>query len=236
MRVKKLLPLIILVVLLILFFASGLNRYVSFEALKQNHQQLQAWTQQHLFFAAIIYMLAYMIAVAVSIPGAWLFTLVGGFLFGIVMGTILVVISATIGATIIFFATKTALADFFYAKASKWLRHFEAGFRENEFNYLLFLRLVPLFPFWLINIVAGLLNVSVRDFVVATFLGIIPGSAVYVAVGNGLSSIFAENKTLHLNIIFQPKILIPILLLAILSIVPVIYKKYKTRKIGNDKT
>jgi uncharacterized membrane protein YdjX (TVP38/TMEM64 family) len=105
----------------------------------------------------------------------------------------------------------------------------EAGFRENAFNYLLVLRLIPLFPFWLVNLVPAFLGVPLRTYVVATLLGIIPGSLVYASVGNGLGVVFDQGDTPDLGIIFKPAILGPILGLAALALLPVVYRRYKAR-------
>ncbi len=204
--------------------------YLSFSSLQQQHQQLQRWTSQHYVLVVFIYMLTYIIAVALSVPGAIFLTLAGGYLFGIVPGTIYVVISATIGACIIFTAVKTALGRWLEDKASGWVSRMEKGFQENAFSYTLFLRLVPLFPFWVVNIVPALLDVRLRIFVVATFLGIIPGSFVYVLVGNGLGSILKTGQQPNLGIIFQPQVLVPLVALALLSLLPILYKKLKRSK------
>ena len=169
----------------------------------------------------------YIIAVAISIPGAVILSLIGGFLFGIILGTLYVIISATIGATIIFLAARSAFHALLLAKATPWLEKMEKGFQKNALQYLLFLRLIPLFPFWLVNIVPALLNVRLRTYIIATFFGIIPGVLVYVSVGNGLDTLFQTGQTPDLGIIFKPAILLPLLGLAILSLIPVIFKKWK---------
>jgi uncharacterized membrane protein YdjX (TVP38/TMEM64 family) len=227
---KKWLPLIILLVALGLFYFSGWSRYLSFAELKQHREQLTAWTQTNFALAALIFTTLYTLSIAVSIPGATFFTLAGGFLFGIIWGSILVVISATLGATIIFLAVRTALAGLIAKRASGWIEKMRRGFQDGAFEYLLVLRFVPLFPFWVVNIVPGLLGVSTRTYVVATFLGIIPGSIVYVMLGNGLGYFFDQNQTPDLGIIFQPRILLPLIALGVLSIIPVIYKSLKRKK------
>ena len=221
------LPLFIILVALGFIIYFRLYEYLRFSMLQQNYQQLQYWTAQYYLLVVLAFIAIYIIAVAVSIPGATILTLAGGFLFGILPGTIYVVMSATIGACIIFLAVKTALGKWLSQKAGGWISRMEKGFQKNAFNYLLFLRLVPLFPFWAINIVSALLDVRFRVFVIATFFGIIPGTVVYISVGNGLGSILRANQIPNLAIIFQPVILIPILALALLSLVPILYKKRK---------
>ncbi len=227
--VVRFLPLIILILALILFFYFGLYEYLTFEVLERYRNQLISWTQQHYVLTVLSFMIIYIIAVAVSIPGATILTITGGFLFGYIFGTIYVVISATIGATIIFLAARTALGEILAKKAGATIKRLEQGFQKNAFNYLLFLRLVPLFPFWLVNIVPGLLNMRLSSYVAATFIGIIPGSFVYVLLGNGVGAVLAAGKTPDLGIILKPEILAPLIGLGILALVPIIYKKYKSK-------
>jgi len=226
---KKWLPLAFLVMLFVLAIYFRVDKWFSFSMLKQHHDQLLVWRDQHFLLASLLFIVTYTVVVMASIPGATLLTIMGGFLFGIFWGTVLVVASATMGATFVFLAVKTALGDWLSRKASGWVKRMEVGFARDEFNYLLFLRLVPLFPFFAINIVAGLLNVRLRHYVLATLIGIIPGSLVYVLVGNGLSSVFANNEEPNLGILFQPSVFIPILALGVLALVPIFYRRYKRK-------
>ena len=226
---KRFIPLILLVIGLVLFFYFRLYQYLSFTQLKAHRDLLLQWTSTHYELAVLAYFVIYIVAVAISIPGAIFLTLTGGFLFGIVFGTIYTVIAATIGATLLFIAVKTAFGTWLANKANTWVKRMQQGFQENAFNYLLFLRLIPLFPFWAVNIAPALLNMRLVPFMVATLVGIIPGSLVYVALGNGLQEIFANNQTPNLGVIFKPVILLPIVGLAILALVPIIYKKMSSR-------
>jgi uncharacterized membrane protein YdjX (TVP38/TMEM64 family) len=217
-------PLIFLLLLLVLFFSLGLNKYLTFSSLKDHSNALITYTNNHFFLATLLFITIYSLAVAISIPGALFLTLAGGFLFGIVWGTLFVLFSATLGATLLFFAVRTAMGEWLAKRATSWVGRMREGFQESAFFYLLFLRLVPIFPFWAVNIVPAVLNVDAKTFIMATFIGIIPGTFVYVMAGNGLSHIFATNQTPNLGIIFDPQILIPLLALAALSLIPVIYK------------
>ncbi|NNM58563.1 MAG: TVP38/TMEM64 family protein [Legionellales bacterium] len=223
-----------LLLLLILFFYFHLYRYLSFESLNHYHHQLVIWTDEHYVLTVLGFMLAYIAVVAISVPGATFLTLTGGFLFGILLGTLYVVIAATIGATILFLAVKTSFGEWLAKRAVGKMAAFEEGFRKNEFNYILTLRLIPIVPFWLINIVSALFNVRARNFILATALGIIPGSLVYVLLGNGLGYLFDSGKTPDLGIIFAPKILVPLLALAALSLLPVVYRAIKGKAGGKN--
>ncbi|MCH9718191.1 MAG: VTT domain-containing protein [Gammaproteobacteria bacterium] len=169
-----------------------------------------------------------MLAVAASIPGAWFLTLIAGFLFGPILGTFVVVFSATMGAFFVYLAVKFALRDWIAQKTTKWLKLMEKGFQDNAFSYLFFLRLVPVFPFWLINIIPALLGVPLRTFIGATFLGIIPGSFVYVLVGNSLGHVFDANQTPNLDILKDPILFLPLVALGLLTLVPILYRRFKS--------
>ncbi len=220
------LPLLFLLIMLFFVIYFRLYTYLSFDSLKQHREFLSTWTTQHFVLASVIFMLVYTIAVAISVPGAIFLTLTGGFLFGLFFGTMYVVISATLGAILIFLAMKTALRHWVERAAGRFIKQMSQGFQQNAFSYLMVLRLVPLFPFWVVNIVPALLGVNLRTFALTTFLGIIPGSLVYVWVGSGLSYIFERQQTPNLQIIFAPQILLPLLALAVLSLIPLFYKYF----------
>lgn len=228
----RVLPLLVLIAGLAAFFALGLHRYISFSTLAQHRQTLLAWVAEYGVLAGIAFAVVYAVVVAFSLPGGALLTLTSGFLFGVVGGTLCAVIGATIGATAVFLAARTALGDFLRAKAGAAVRRMEEGFREDALSYLLVLRLVPLFPFWLVNLVPAFLGVPLRTYVLGTFIGIIPGTLVFASVGNGLGSVFDAGGTPDLGIIFRPAILLPILGLAVLALIPVGYKRWKARKSG----
>ncbi|MDF1796776.1 MAG: TVP38/TMEM64 family protein [Coxiellaceae bacterium] len=231
---KKWIPLLIIIVILALALYFRWYEYFSFNSLQQHRGQISSWVEHHYIYAALGYMLVYIVATAISVPGAAFITLAGGFMFGPWLATVYVVISATIGACIIFLAVKTALGEWLSQKAGGWVVKMEKGFQHDAFAYLLSLRLIPIFPFWVINIVPALLNVPLRTFFFATLIGIIPGSFVYCLVGNGLGALFKTGEHPNLGIIFQPEILIPLILLALLSVVPVIYKKLKRKKLDSN--
>ena len=208
-------------------FIFGLDDYLSFEILKNNRQTALEWYGQNRVMASVSFVAFYAMVVALSVPGAVWLSLAAGFIFGTARATVVVVFSATLGALGIFFIAKYALADFFHEKAGKAGRKMEKGFRENALSYLLVLRLVPLIPFWLVNLVPALLGVPTRTFVIGTFFGIIPGTVVFCSIGNGLGAVFDRGEMPDLKIIFQPEIFGPLLGLAVLSLIPVIYKRMK---------
>lgn len=227
--VKRWLPLGVLVAGLVLFFAFGGQHYVSLELLRRHRGALLAFVAAHGLGAALAYMLAYAAMTAFSLPGGALMTIVGGFLFGAYWGAFYAVLGATVGATLLFLAARTALGAFLAAKAGPFLHKMEAGFKENALSYLFVLRLVPLFPFWLVNLVPALLNVSLRVYLIGTFFGIMPGGFVFALVGSGVGEVLDAGGKPELDIIFRAEVLLPILGLALLALVPVVYKRLKTR-------
>ncbi len=229
---RRFVPLAILVGGLAAFFALHLDRYLSLTMLAENRMDLLAWVQRSGALAPVAFVAIYAVAVAISVPGATVLTLAGGFLFGTVLGSIYSVVGATLGAIAVFLAARTALGDVFRARAGPTLRKMEAGFRENAASYLLLLRLVPLFPFWLVNLVPALLGVPFGIYAWTTLVGILPGSAVYTSIGNGLGALVDAGKMPNLNIILSPEILLPLVGLGLLSLLPVAYKKLKARRQG----
>ena len=227
---RRLMPLAILVAGLVAFFALGLDRYLTFSALERHREYLTTMANQHAVLAPLVYTAIYAVTVALSIPGGAILTILGGFLFGLVGGTAYSVIGATIGAAGVFLAARTALHDPLQRRAGSSLKAMKAGFNENALSYLLFLRLVPVFPFWLVNLVPALLGVQLSTFMLGTFFGIIPGTLVYASVGNGLGAIIDAGEKPDLGVIFMPEVLLPILGLSVLSLVPVVYKKVKARR------
>ena len=226
-RIKRFVPLAILLLAIAGVLASGLADYLSFEQLQKNRAQLLDFVDRHPLLAPLLFMAIYAAVIALSIPGGAVLTVAGGFLFGVGLATLYVVVAATVGASLVFLAARTALGDSLRAKAGPWMRRMEDGFRENALNYLLFLRLIPIFPFWLVNLVPAFLGVPFPTYVIATFLGIIPGTLVYASVGNGLGAVFDAGQSPDLGIIFEPAIILPIIGLAVLAVLPVAYRKIK---------
>ncbi len=231
---KKLIPLAVFGIGIAAFFAFGLNEYLTFEQLKENRGQLTTFVSTMPVLSVALFILFYAAIVAFSVPGAALLTLAGGFLFGIWEGTAAVVVGATAGATILFLAARFVLGDALRSKAGPWLAKMETGFNEDAFNYLLVLRLIPAFPFFIVNLVPAFLGVSTRTFVVATFLGIIPGTFVYASIGAGLGSIFDSAQEFSLKGALTPEVIVALVGLAVLSLVPVAYKKIKSRRAASN--
>jgi uncharacterized membrane protein YdjX (TVP38/TMEM64 family) len=231
---KRLVPLAVLAAGIAAFFVFGLDKYLTFEQLRQNREVLTSFVSANPLTSIVIFVLIYTAAVALSVPGAAILTLTGGFLFGIWEGTAAVVIGATAGATALFLAARFVLGDTLRAKAGPWLAKMEAGFNEDALSYLLVLRLIPAFPFFMVNLVPAFLGVSVRTFVIATLLGIIPGTFVFASIGAGLGSIFDSMQDFSLKGALTPQVITALIGLALLSLLPVAYKKIKARRATSE--
>lgn len=206
------------------FFYFDLKQYVSLDALQSNRDSLLAFTEKNYITAVALFILFYIVQTAFSLPGAVIFTLAGGFLFGSVMGTLFVNIAATTGATLAFLAARYVLRDWVEKKFGDPLGSFQRGFADNAFNYLLTLRLIPLFPFFLVNMVSGLTRVGIGTYMLATAIGIIPGSFVFAYAGRQLGTINSLKE------IASPNVLLAFTMLGLLALVPLIYKKYQARQ------
>ncbi len=219
-----------LLAVLVLFFWSGLDRYLTFEALRENREALQGWVRANGALAVLAYVLAYTAVTAFSLPGGAVMSITGGFLFGTLWGALYIVVGATSGALLLFMAAKTALGDPLRARAGPWLRKMERGFRKNALSYLLVLRLVPLFPFFVVNLAPAFLGVSPGVYFVGTLIGIIPGSFVFASVGAGLGDIFEAGGAFSVESVLTPRVLLALGGLAVLSLIPVAYKKFRSRE------
>ncbi|MDD9856114.1 MAG: TVP38/TMEM64 family protein [Gammaproteobacteria bacterium] len=204
------------------FYFDGWS-YLSFDYLKQNRDRLLDYAHANYASAVLIFIGVYIAQTAFSLPGGLILTLAGGFLFGSVLGTLFVNIGATAGATLAFLAARYVLRDWVERRFGGKLEAIQSGFEQNAASYLLTLRLIPLFPFFLVNLAAGITRVRVRVYVAATAAGIIPGSFVYAYAGRQLGSIDSPAE------IASPRVLLAFVFLGVLALAPVAYKKFKAR-------
>ncbi len=224
----RFLPILIIALGAAAFFLSGAHNYLTFAAIKENYRTLAAFVETHFWISLALYMLAYVGVTALSIPGASIMSVLGGFLFGNATGTSAAVVSATIGATLIFLAARLAIAGWSTIGISEIVRKLEAGFSKNAFSYLLLLRLMPLFPFFLVNIASAFTRIKTSTYILATSIGIIPGAFAFVSAGNGLGAVFERDGDLKLKgLLLQPEILTPIIALSALAAIPILYRAIK---------
>ncbi len=205
------------------FLYFDLGRYVSLDALKANRDGLLAYTNANYPAAVALFVAAYILQTAFSLPGGAVMTLAGGFLFGSVLGTIFVNIGATLGATAAFLAARYVLRDWVERTFGERIEPIQAGFAQNAFSYLLTLRLIPAFPFFLVNLVSGLTRVNLGTYVTATSIGIIPGSFVFAFAGQQLGAINSLAE------IASPGVLLAFTFLGLLALMPLAYRKFTNR-------
>jgi uncharacterized membrane protein YdjX (TVP38/TMEM64 family) len=229
---RRLLPLVaILIVAAVGAFT--LRDVISFETLAQNRERLIAFRDAHYAATVAAFVAAYVGIVAFSLPGATVATLTGGFLFGVFPGALFNVSAATIGATLIFLAARWGLGERLAQRMDQGegrIQRIKRGIDENQWEMLFLIRLVPAVPFFVANLLPALVGVPLGRYVISTFLGIIPGAVVYTSVGAGLGEVFARGEAPDLGIIFEPRVLFPILGLAALAALPIAVKALRGRK------
>jgi uncharacterized membrane protein YdjX (TVP38/TMEM64 family) len=234
----------LIILAMVIAYAMGWHHYLTLKNLAEHREALRQFTSAHAVWSILIFIAVYAVAVTLSFPGAALITITGGFLFGVLEGALGAMIGATIGACIIFEVAKTSFGASLAARAGPRLSRFKAGFEKNAFNYLVFLRLVPVLPFWLVNLAASLMGLRLSTFAPATFIGIIPACLVYAYVGRGLDGIISDslarqatclsqnalaNCTLELPLssLITPGILLAFAALGLMALVPVALKAFK---------
>lgn len=207
----------------IAFFAFGGQKYLNLETLKANRDALIQYAEQHYALAVLIGFLIYTVSTALSLPGGLILSLAVGLVFGRWAGTVLIVFAATLGATLVFLAARYLFADMARKKIGGLAQKINEGFTQDAFNYLLFLRLVPLFPFWLVNLAPAFTNVSLKTYITATAIGILPGTFVFANLGQNLGRISSTKDLL------TPPIIGAFVLLGVFALIPVLYKKFKAK-------
>ena len=226
MNKKKLWILAVVAALAGLFIYFDLGKYLTLASLKNNRDALVGFRENHQISMVAIFIVAYIAQTALSLPGAAVLSLAAGAIFGAVMGTLYVNIGATIGATLAFLVARYLFHDMIQNKFGPRLEKINRELETRGFNYLLFLRLVPLFPFFLINLGAGLTRIPLRTFFFGTMIGIIPGSFVFCNAGASLATITSLNE------VATPRVLGSFALLGLFSLVPVLYQKFKRKRGG----
>ncbi len=223
----------ILIVLTAVLGAVFLRDYFTFDALVENREALIAFRDNHYLLTVLMFIGAYILIVGFSLPGGIIATLTGGFLFATFPGALFNVVGATIGASAIFLAARWGFGEKLGAKletSGGAVKKIKDGIDENQWSMLFLIRLVPVVPFFMANLIPSFLEVPLRRFVVSTFFGIIPGTTVFTSVGAGLGEVIARGEVPNLGIIFEPAILLPILGLALLALLPVIIKALRGKK------
>lgn len=243
---RRWIPLAMIGCLMVAAYGLGLHEHLSLQNIAANRDSLRQFIAANWALALLIYGLVYASAVALSIPGASLLTIVGGLLFGWLAGGLATIVAATAGGTVIFLAAKTSFESALTRRAGVLVTKIRDGFARNAFNYLLFLRLTPIFPFWLVNIASALAHVRLKTFVVATALGIIPATFAFSFVGSGLDSLIDSQMTayhaclaqndaalcsfdLSISRVITPQILVALAALGVAALIPVALKLLRAK-------
>ncbi len=248
---KKFLLLGMFVLLFGIIWFAGIGEYFSLQAIAENQNRLELYVANNLIYSILIFCALYTTSVAFSIPGASILTLLGGLLFGGLLGGAVVVVAATLGAMVIFLIAKTSLSDFLKQKAGKWLEKIAAEFNDGAASYLLFLRLVPLFPFFIVNLAPALLGARFWTYSWTTFIGIMPVTFAYTFFGAGIGSILSNENTAYkqclaqdttekscefnvsIGSIFSQELLIGFVAIGFVALIPIVLKKIKKAKAKN---
>lgn len=220
---RRTLPLFVLIALAAVGFI--LLRGVGWDSLARHQGQVTGWVSGHPIESAVLFVAAYILTAALSLPQATVLTVAGGLLFGAVVGCALTVTGATIGACILLLAVRSAFGQTLDRQRHRIPARVQDRLERDGFSYLLALRLVPLFPFWVVNLAAAVAGIRLTVFLPATLLGIAPASFVVSSIGAGVGTILAQGRTPDLSVLLAPRILLPLLGLAALSLLPVLFRR-----------
>ncbi len=224
MSKNKLILIVATLLVIGLFFYLDLGRFLTLESLKGNRQLLLEYYSRHQLLTVTAFMLIYIVQTCLALPGAVILSLSAGAIFGPILGTLYAVTAASIGSTLSFLVTRYLLRDLVISKFGAKLEGMNRELEERGINYLLFLRLVPVFPFFLINLAAGLTRLPLRTFMLGTFLGIIPGGFVFVNAGASLAGINS------LSDIASVKVLASFAMLGLFALIPALYARFNTAR------
>jgi uncharacterized membrane protein YdjX (TVP38/TMEM64 family) len=222
--IKKIILVAFFVGAIVAYNMLGLDTILSFEMLKAKKELLLELVQEHFFFSAFLLVIAYAFSVSLMIPVATLFSLAAGFMFGAFWGLLIGVLGATLGAVVSFYVARFILGENLQKKYAKELERFNREFESNGYSYLFALRLLPIFPFFLINLLCGLTRIDIKTFFITTFIGIIPGGFAYTYAGSQLSNINEVGD------IFTKEMGFALLFLGLIALIPIVYKKVIQRK------
>jgi len=226
MKARKILILLVFAAVVAVFYLLDLGKYLTLESLKANRAHLEMLRAAHAVLFAAVFVLVYVLQTAFSLPGAAILSLAAGAIFGVVQGTLLVVTGATVGAVLAFLVSRTLLRDWVVKTFGGRMEAIDRGLRESGLSYLLFLRLVPAFPFFLVNLVCGVTGLPLRTYALGTLFGIIPGSLVFVNAGASLAAIERVSQ------VASPRVLGSFALLGLFALLPTIINAVKKHRYG----
>jgi uncharacterized membrane protein YdjX (TVP38/TMEM64 family) len=218
---------VVLLAVLAVAWIVGASEHINWATFARNQAALAGWVASHPILAPLGYLLLYAAAVLLSLPESAVLTVAGGLLFGTLSGGLLAVIGSSAGAIALFLAVRYHLADAIAARRSRFLDAIRTSLHRDGFSYLLAIRLVPAFPFWLVNLAAALSGMRLLPYGAATVIGVIPATFVFASIGDGLGETLAAGDQPDFSVIFSPRILGPLVALAVLSLLPVAWRRWK---------
>lgn len=241
---KRFGPLVAVAAAMAVVFILGWHNHLTLDNIVAQRDRFHSVLAQHSILSVAAYMAIYVLSVALSLPGGLILTVAGGLLFGSLIGGLAAVVAATAGATIVFLIARTAVGETFSARAGPWLAKLSVGFKEEALSYMLFLRLVPAFPFWFVNIAPAVLGVPLGTYVVGTFLGIIPATFAFASAGAGLDSVVMAAKNehaacmalkgsyacklkIHASSLLTKELILALVLLGLVALIPVVLKRWR---------
>lgn len=232
-KLRRFISLIFILIFIAFAYFSGLTESVTLENWSKAEKPVRNFIKDHPYLAPLLFMAIYMAYTALSLPAGFVLSIIGGTLFPQPYSTLYVVIAATLGASVLFFIARTSGREFFQEKSGPFLQKMEKGFHRDAASYMLFLRLVPAFPFFLVNIASAILGVPFFTFLWTTFLGIIPASFVFTQAGAGLMMILEKmnGEPFTLKTIFNTQVNIALISLGILSLFPIVIKRWRGREL-----
>lgn len=244
-RLRRFAPVAVIVLAMVAVFATGAHRHLSLDTLVRHRMAIDAFISEHTVAAVVAFVAIYITVVALSIPGAVILTISGGILFGTLIGGLANAVAGTIGAAIVFLVARSACGENLVRRAGPLACKLADGFRADAFSYLLFLRLVPAFPFFLVNLAPALVGVKLSTFLAATAIGILPATFAFTFFGSGLDSVIEGQERIYracvssgrtdctvqfdLGMIATPQLLASLAALGAIALVPVIVKRYRAR-------
>ncbi|MGV8855482.1 MAG: TVP38/TMEM64 family protein [Devosia sp.] len=237
-RLARFVPLVVLLAILASGLLLGWQRYFTLDYLAETRSSIKTFAHEQGPLAGLLYVLGYAAAVAVAFPATWLLTLAGGFIYGMVLGGLLAAIGASIGASILFWAARTAFGDGLRQRAGGFVARAAKGFENNAFTYMLALRLAPVLPFSVVNVLPALFKVPFATYVAATLIGIIPGALVYASIGQGLEAVLVEvarsGRAVGIADLVTPGLTLGLAGLALLAVAPTVYTLIRRRNTPPD--
>jgi uncharacterized membrane protein YdjX (TVP38/TMEM64 family) len=227
MAVLRWLPLLVILAAIVAAFVFGVPQALSWSALGTRQAALMQATQAHPAASVLLYVGVYALVVALSVPVGVVLSVAGGLLFGTVLGAASAVVGATIGAVLLFMAVRIALGPLLARRAPRLLARIGPGLERDGFSYLLALRLIPAFPFWLVNLAPALVGMRLLPYAAATFIGVIPAAFVFASIGAGVGGVLAAGERPDVGVIVSPHVLGPLIGLAGLSLLPVLWRRWR---------